>query len=240
MSRLFKRKPLTRLLPLAAVALLAPSIALAGGKAVMVTSAQPMDMGGDPSTSMTLTWRDANTMRMDFGDPNNYLIMLDGKGYSVSEDEGETMVMDMSGMGDMIRAMAGKEAKTDQPFGSINSVTAANSSKTVAGIKGQVYNITWTEPDGSQQSGEAVLTNDPLVVEMTNAYMTSMGAMVGADFTRTFKAALPSSHQGLLQVGEQFHVESVQSADPSASLFTLPAEPMDLKGLLGELSELTR
>lgn len=243
MSHLFKLKQQTLAWPLVAVSLLLPSIALAGGKATIVTTAQPMQMEAQTHNSGTstikLTWRDQKTLRMDFGDvgADTYLIMRDGKTYSVSQNDGQPLVMDMSAMSGLMKNMMPKGNSNEHPFGSIDSIKATQNSETVAGIKGQVYNMSWTEPDGSKQSGDAVLTDDPLVIEMTQAYLGAMSAMVGDEYTRLYQNALPDADQGLLKVGNQFYVESVSQADPPAASFELPAQPMDLRSLLGEMGK---
>lgn len=248
MSRFFKFKPQVRLL--VAVSLLLPTIALAGGKATMITTEQPMKMEGQADnsgpTTITLTWQDQNTLRMDFGDvgadnlADTYLIMRDGKTYSVSQNDGQPLVMDMSAMSSLMKSMMPKGSNDENPFGNIDSIKATQNSETVAGIKGRVYNMSWTDPDGSKQSDEAVLTDDPLVVEMTQAYLGAMSTMVGDEYTRLYKDALPSADQGLLKVGDQFYVESISPADPPAASFELPAKPMDLQSLMGQMEQMAQ
>lgn len=225
------------LLNVAIALLLLPCAALAGGKATMVTTSQPTQVGGQSmgggETTATITWRDAGTMRMDFGDDAGSLITRDGKTYSVSQSGGKTQVMDMSAMMKMMQAMGGQRSQSKNPFGSIDSVQATGATDTVAGIKGRVYHMTWTDPDGSKKSGDAVLTDDPLVVEMTLAYLGSMGGMVGADTTKAFQNALPGKDRGLLRMGDQVQVKSISRADPPASAFKLPAKPMDMQSIMG-------
>ncbi|MBO1518718.1 hypothetical protein [Oceanisphaera pacifica] len=243
MSNSYRLTALTQRSTLAAATLLLPSMALAGGEAVMVASAQPMHAEGlamdAEQTTMTMTWQDANNMRINFDDDSStYLIMRDGKAYSISQEDGKALVMDMASMSGMIQAMGkamNKGKGSGDPFGSIDSVSATQQNKTVAGINGTVYNMTWTEPDGSQQSGKAVLTGDPLTVEMTQAYINYMGAMLGSDHVRAYQEAMPKNASGLLQMADQLYVESIRAADPPASLFELPAEPMDLQGLMGDI-----
>lgn len=228
------------LMTAAITGLLLSSTALAGGKATLVTTNQPTPQPGrsapagtsGPKTEMTITWRDVDTLRMEMGDEGDYLLMRDGKAYSVSQSDGQTMVMDMEGMGAMVQAMASKGGQNKNPFGSIDSVEATGKTDTVAGIKGRVYHMTWTDPDGSPKSGEAVLTDDPLAVEMTRAYFTSTGSMVGMDITNAFLDALPGKDRGLLRMGEQLQVESISRADPPASTFKLPAKPVSLREMM--------
>lgn len=214
-----------------AMALVLPGIALAGGKATLVSSPDSMPMGEDASGTMTITWENADTARLDFGDPSHYLIARDGKTYTVSTEGGQTMVMDMASMGAMMQAMSAQGDK-NKPFGQIHVVEDKKTTATVADIKGQVYHLKWSEPDGNQKSGDAVLTDDPLVVEMTQAYFNAISTMVGSKQMDDFLEALPQKKRGILQMGEQFHVESIQKMDPPASTFELPAKPMNMQDLL--------
>ena len=244
MSPVFKLKPQTRLRSLAAASLLLPGIALAGGTATLVTTEQPMQMEGKARnsnpTTMTISWRDEKNLRMDFAKAGAdiYLIMRDGKTYSVSESDGQPLVMDMSAMGGLVKSMLPKGGDSEHPFGSIDAINSTNTTETVAGIEGQVYQMQWTDPDGSKQSGEAVLTNDPLVVEMTQAYLGAMSAMVGDEYTQTYQDLMPGDNKGLLKVGKQFYVESISSKALPATSFELPAEPMDLRSLMGQMGKM--
>ena len=226
------------LLNAALALLLLPCAALAGGKATIVTTTQPIQQPGRSSTragtpsTMAITWRDAETMRMDPGDSADYMLVRDGKAYSVSQDGGETMVMDLAGMSAMVQAMASQGGEKKNPFGSIDSVEATGATQTVAGVTGRVYHMKWTDPDGSRKSGDAVLTDDPLAVEMTRTYFSSMGRMFAADAANAFLNALPDNDRGLLRMGNQFHVESISRADPPDATFELPAKPVTLKELM--------
>lgn len=228
---------LIRIWPIAMFILLLPCVALAGGKATLISKNEPMQVGGKSigggSSTMTLTWQDASTMRMDMDEKGDAaIIKRDGKTYSISRSNGETQVMDMSAMMKMMQAMGGEAAQTQNPFGGINSIKATGKTETVAGIKGRVYHMTWTNPGGSRESGDAVLTDDPLVVEMTRAYLGSMSGMTDADTAANWEDALPGKDRGLLRMGDQMRVDSISRADPPASTFELPAKPVDMKKLM--------
>lgn len=202
-----------------------PTTALAGGKAALAA-------GGN---TLHIAWRDAETLRMETGDDSSYFIMRDGKAYSVTQAGGTPRVMDMAAMMQMMRAMGGQSAPQPAPdsFGSVGKVEATGATETVAGIKGRVYRMTWTDPDGSKHSGEAVLTDDPLAVQMTSAYLGSVTAMFGSDNSSSFQSGLPGKDRGLLRVGDSFQVTSISRTDPPASAFELPAEPMDMSKMFG-------
>jgi len=226
--------PLTRLGPLAAIVLLSlPGVALAGGKAT-ISMGQPEGSTptGESTETTIITWHDTDTMRMDIGDTTDYMLVRDGKMYMVSQSDGEMEVMDLSGMSAMVQGMASQELKDENPFGSIESVKATGATATVAGVKGRVYRMSWTNPDGSRKTGDAVLTDDPLVVEMTQAYLGSMSAMGGPELTASFENSLPDDDRGLLRMDEQFQIDSISRIDPPATTFELPAEPMDMRSLM--------
>lgn len=187
-------------------------------------------MSGEVGTA-TVTWRDADTVRMDFDDQNSYILMRQGKVYSVSGSGGETQVMSMSVVRKMVQSMG--KSGTRNPFGNVDSVEVTGATEIVAGIKGRAYHMTWTDGAGNRKSGSAVLTDDPLVVEMTRLYIGMMAGMVGEETTLAFQNALPGKRQGLLRMGDQFRVDSIRSADPPASTFALPAKPMDMQSLMG-------
>lgn len=201
---------------------LLPATALAGGSAKMQT--------GD--TTMQVVWQDENTLRTGGEDASSYLIVRDGKAYSVSTANGQPRVMEMAGMLKMMQAMAGESQNQESRFGHVDSVEKTGASETVAGIEGRVYLITTTDPNGKTETVETVLTDNPLVVEMTRAYLGSMQAMFGGDDLGAFMDALPDDEHGLLRAGEDFRLLSIASDDPPASLFELPAEPMNLQQMM--------
>lgn len=237
MHYLTKLKPLTKHWPLAIATLLLPSsLVLAGGKATLITTNEATQVSGQAidkeSHTISLTWDDVDTLRMDFGTPSHYLIARDGKTYSITQEGGETLVMDMDSMSNMIQSMSGQDQK-ENPFGTVDTVKATKDTETIAGIKGKVYHITWTEADGSKKSDNAVLTDDPLVIEMTRAYFNSISAMGGgSDYLDVFLDSLPNNERGILKIGEQFYVESIQKIDPPASTFELPAKPVNLQNMI--------
>jgi len=221
------------------VAWLLPCAALAGGKASLVMDHVPVpatgqSMSGEASDA-TVIWNDDDAVRMDIKGQSGYLLMRDDNVYSVSQSGGGAQVMELSGMMKMMQSMGRTAAKAGNknPFGRVDSVNATGDTETVAGIEGRVYHMSWTSGDGRRQSGDAVLTDNALVVAMTRAYIGVLAGMGGEDTWSAFQNALPGKDRGLLRMGDQFRVGSIRRADPSASTFTLPAKPMDMKSLMG-------
>lgn len=100
----------------------------------------------------------------------------------------------------------------------------------MAGVQGHVYRLQWTDKQGKQHREEAVLTSDPLVVEMTDAYLSGIQSLYGSGAT-AFRNSLPEGERGLLRSGG-FRVESISGKALPASDFELPAKPMDPKQFL--------
>ena len=123
----------------------------------------------------------------------------------------------------------------------IKSVKATGDTQTVAGIKGEVYTLTAIDKKGQRKTMEAVFTSDPLVVEMTTAYLAFSESMIGAKNMSEFKNAFPKDKQGLLRLGDDMVVQSISNKKPAASTFELPAKPTNMndmmKGLMKQLQQ---
>lgn len=207
-------------------AMLLPLAAIAGGTATIATD------GG----TMQLAWQDHGAVRMDIEGQDHYMVMRDGRIYAVDMSAQPPRVMDMSGMMKMFAAMAGESAQSQMPFGQIESVEATGESATVAGIEGRVYEVTMTDPDGQTETKTVVLTDNPLVVSMTQAYVDALLQTLAPDVAAGLLAALPADDRGLLRSGESdFRVTAISGEEPSASLFELPAEPTSLGQMMQQM-----
>lgn len=228
----------TRLQPAAALFLLLPGLALAGGKATLIEAGHSMPIGNQAietgPTEISITWQDADTVRMDF-DEDSLLFRLDGKTYTVSRSDGDIEVIDIGAMIEMMHSMThqgeGQDDKDslDESF----STQATGRTETLAGFEGRVYQVQSNLFDEDDGPDEVVFTDDPLVVEMTHAYFGVMDGMASKEMGQSWLDALPGKDRGLLRLGDQLRLESIQRADPPASAFELPAEPMDLQSQMG-------
>lgn len=195
-----------------------PLAALAGGTATVQSGASSTD-------KLSVKWRDTANMRLQQAGKTQYFLMRDGKGYVVMSRDGKPRVFDVSSMGPMIRAMS-----KDKPGFVSGSFEPTGKSETVAGIRGHVYHATWTDAQGKHE-GEAVLTSDPRVVEMTRGYLALVDS-IGAGDDAASHFNLPASESGLLRLGDQFRVLSISGDTPPAEDFKLPAKPMSLMDMI--------
>jgi osmotically-inducible protein OsmY len=204
---------------LAGLCLLMPAHVLAAGAATLEISAD------QSSSRMDMSWRDQN-LRMEMPDQGSaYLLIHGDKAYSVTTEQGQTMVLDMSSMREM--AQSGNE---DVDLGSLEQLEATGESETIAGIEGEVYRVVWTDGNGQTHEDTAVLSDNAVVRGMTDAFRRSAEAMGGnAD---PFNDALDQRNAGILRFSDDFRVVSISGDAPPASDFELPAEPMSLEDLM--------
>lgn len=203
--------------------------ALAGGTATLEATSQ----GGN--TRMEVRWSGDN-MRMDFSNQQGtYMLVRDGKSYSVTNRGGQPMVMDMSSMAKMADAMGGDQAGANVGMAAGQPKTVQNIEKTgdtatVAGIEGDVYKVEWTDKGGNKHSDTAVLSDDERVIGLTGAFRKFSQAS-GND-SDPLGQALAGRGLGVLRFGKKFRVASISDKTPAAAAFELPAEPMNMQKMM--------
>jgi len=208
--------------------------ALADGTAVIGTP------DAEGSHEMRVSWLNQDTIRMEPVDPaaGAYMVLRDGAAYSVSPaGAGGPMVMDLSTISAMGQGLAAQSGAPG-PDASIGEHAAAEvtgmrptgARETVAGLEGAVYEIDWIDQSGAARTTTAVLSEDPLAVELTQAFST-FGETTHAEADPRSRRIVDSG-LGLLRFGESFRVASLEDGGVSAAAFELPAEPMDLESMM--------
>ena len=209
-----------------------PMLAMAAGTATI----EGKSVEGDGA--ITIMWQDDGAMRInaDPSSPENYMIVREGKIYSVFNNDGTPMVMEMGGMLKAFGAIANdlQEGGQTIPAG-IESVEATGKTETVAGIKGHVYKVTVVNDDGTTKTDDAVFSSDANVTEMTRIYMETMLSIFDQSDPESFLQALPDNERGLLRYGQEYRLASISGQAPAADQFTLPAKPTNLADMLKNL-----
>lgn len=207
---------------------------LAGASGGVAAGRASVDVAGEGErVRLDLAWRDATTVRMDFDRQPAYMLVRDGKVYSVSTAEGRTMVMDMSAMQGMMGNRGGQSPRmAPDRAAEVAAFEPTGETEEVAGIEGQVYRVVWRDGRGRERTDEAVLSGDGLAVEMSHAWRAFAAASGGDDMDalgRRFDAA----GKGVLRFGDTFRVTELSGETPPAARFELPAEPMQIPGMGG-------
>lgn len=203
-----------------------PALALGAGTASVQTDDQTMDVA----------WEDESKARIDLPERGGYLVMQEDKLYSVQTMGNRTMVMDVTAMAGMMGSMKGRmggQTPSTSPGPEeaveVESIGATGEMETVAGIEGEVYEIRWRDDGGKLHTDQAVLSDNPLAVELL-AVMDKV--------SRTFAEAMDRDHSGAMQNAlsdrglgilryDDMRLTEISGDSPAASVFELPAEPMD-------------
>lgn len=230
---------MSRFLALLLVGMVSP--ALAGGTAT-IQGTGPGPSGEDVEHTMTVTWQDEDTVRLEPDGQPAYMLVRGDNSYSVTSAGGQMMVIDMGAMmsmaqsagGGVMAGGAGPKAPTVADAQSVSRIEPTGAEETVAGITGKVYEIHWTDSDGASHVDEAVLSNDDLLRDMTVAFQAFGKALGGEEATHPLNQALSSRGLGALRFGDRFKVISISDETPPDDHFELPAEPMQLGTGLGQ------
>lgn len=199
-----------------------PLAASAGGVATLQSGKST-----DASDVSRFEWLDLHTIRAAQGS-TDYTLVLQGKPYMVDMRGAKPTVIDWAASRREAAAM-GRSMGTNKPdFLQHCTFTPTGRSETLAGITGHVYRMSWVNEDGKPQTEDAVLTDNPQVVEMTQAYLSMMDALFGdARGTAELRKSLPHE-SGFMRIGDEFHLVSISDKTPAASDFRLPAKPMTM------------
>lgn len=196
--------------------------AFADGKATIVTSdtQQPMQM--------IVHWS-GDKMRMDFPSAQQgYMLMRDGKSLMVTEQNGQTITMDMAFFKNMASEMGGtfnsKQAQT------VDSLEATGDTETIAGIEGDIYHIQWTDRGGNAHDNEIVLSDDPLAREMLQAFQTYSTSMT--DEADPIGAALLDRGLGMLRFDGRFRIDEISDTAPADDTFAIPQGAISMRDML--------
>lgn len=211
-------------LGLSAAITLAAAGAMAGKATISSGDGQPIEFeyAGD-------------SLRMNTGEAGSYMLVLDGTMYVVSNEGGQPMVFNASSM---MRGMMSSAAQfAPEQFNSeFVSLEDTGRDETVAGIKGDVYTLTYRENDETL-SEEVVLTKDPRAREFRDA-MFAMASMAediageeAAERGRDLQKEMARLNAGILRFGREMKVTAISDEKIAAARFELPAEPMDMQGL---------
>jgi hypothetical protein len=129
--------------------------------------------------------------------------------------------------------------------GRVIKFESTGKSETVAGIKGEVYEVQFEDENGEVQSGDMVLSSDPRAREFRDALFLMMGVATqlaspeAAEATDEMQKRLRDKNLGVLRYGEDFTVSSIDSKAVDDARFALPAEPLNLDGLGAMLGGMT-
>lgn len=209
-----------------------PALTWAGGTAVI--------MAGTESENMTTTIEfDGDRLRMgvDGMDAGGYMVMRDGTMYSViDQGDGQPLVMDLGAMAGMFGGMLENmesQISLEAPIENLISIESAGRREQVAGINGQVFNVTFIDEDGQRTTEEVVIGNHRALRELSQsmeAWSRGMARSLNTDIAdyEASMAPLLEHGDGILRMGDFYRLVSIDDSTPPASRFELPAAPQQM------------
>ncbi len=209
-----------RILSLALLLSAAP--VFAAGVATLATGS------GQNAQTMVIEYDDHGRTRMNMPagqEGSGYMLSRDGKVWMVMNMQGQVMVMDMARMA----AMA-PPAGDDTLRQEFISARPTGKKETVAGFPGEVYELSWRDRNGVQ-TAVAVLSKDPAVVEYSRAWMKlaeSMAKSMGQKSDNSIGRHLEKKGLGVLKMGDDFQVVSIQPGKVNEADFVLPKATMQM------------
>ncbi len=194
---------------------------------------------GDPNLpTLTFSWQDADRSRLDTPNETAHVIAVDGKAWGVARVAGHPVAMDL----DQLAVLLGKQTALarlgpDAVVPSqITALEPTGQKETVAGVTGERYRVSWIDSEDQARIDEAVLTDDPLVVEMQAALLGGMTRAIargtGINSHQAAQQELERRGLAVLRFGDDFRLESISGDPQSDERFAMPSKPIDLQRLM--------
>lgn len=218
--------------------LLAPALALAGGMAVIESG------DGSDFVRSTIEFRDDQLrLSMAQAEMEGYMLMRDGGLYAVTDQNGEPFVMDLGAMFDMMGELFDDQLAIETPITNLISVESTGRTEQVAGITGQVYQVTYRDDEQDEVvTQEVVIGNHPALRELSRSLETWSRALAertgtgASDYNVTMNELLTRG-DGVLRMGDFYRLVSLSSDTPAAARFELPAPPAQMPNIGALMSE---
>lgn len=210
--------------------------ALADGS--LTYSADGGDMG---RLEMTERWR-GGALRTDIAGVEAYMLMRDAEIYSITSAGGRVVVMALSALANMPQAQGGQsqgQMKTGAGLAmpsEVLKIEPTGNMKEVAGVTGEIHEISWLDEDGASHTDSAVLSDDPRLLENQQLKMDKAKLVQGQE-SNPLLEALQEKGLAALSFGDRFEVLSLEDHPGPEGDFLLPAEPMDLGDMIGGMSQ---
>lgn len=193
---------------------------------------------------ITIEYRDENHVRMS-APGGGYMIITGGEGYIASRDGNDWTVFAVRDMAEMMSrfganfgamSMGGDDISIVDAEGDIE-VRNTGRRETVAGIQGEVYEVTATDADGNRETTELVMSDDRDARDAYQGFMritTLMGEMVGIQgLDQLMDDAYGLGGKAVLRADNDWILTSLNTGNIPDANFNLPAEPMAIPSIPG-------
>ncbi|MFO7688400.1 MAG: hypothetical protein R6V60_20165 [Desulfobacterales bacterium] len=175
-----------------------------------------------------LSMRDDQHVRIDTNEKDTYMLLTDQKVYLVRKEEGQWSAFDMDQLSGIMKSFAkGTESSGDRRYQQKFKDTGRF--ETIAGYKGNVFEVELTDPAGKTQKEEIVLSSHPDIKKIHQGwtvFAARMAQMLGQDAARnlddSLKLAKTEGRGGMLRYGKAMTLQSVEKPSLEMAYYQLP------------------
>lgn len=191
------------------------------------------------SNPVKVYYQDDDHVRMDVGN-DTYLLVIKDKAYTVMNQGGQKMVMDMAAMGGAMKAFGGmamQQAEAKARAYDPDSVAYGKTGKkeTIAGYEGELYEVSVKGPNGLEKY-EFVASKNKDVIQLQKAFQligqrmaeTLMSKDTLAGFNRAAEMVESQNIGGMLRYGNEMVLKSLENKDLPAEVFLLPKDAIQM------------
>ena len=175
-----------------------------------------------------LSVRDDKHVRIDTNEKDTYMLVKDKKVYMVRKEDGQWTAFDMDQMADMMK-MFGRKNKQFNKTDFNEKYRDTGRYETIAGYKGKVFEVEYTDHQGQKKTDEMVLSKHKDVERIHKGWMvfaSRMAQMLGQDSARNLDQSLKSAkmkgYGGMLRYGKDLILQRVDKPSLKISHYQLP------------------
>lgn len=170
------------------------------------------------------------------GVDRGYFLLNGGRLYSVLQVSGAPMVMDVRAAAGLLGDLGW--ASSARMIAELIALEPTGEARTVAGRKGQVYDIAYRDLEGQRHSGQGVLGAQAEVRKLSAVLLEIARHLQTAAETQgqgvgQVERALEDRGLGVLSYGSEFQVTTLTEKPLAPGHLALPAQPGRLPGELG-------
>ena len=192
------------------------------------------------SADIVATWRmndGANTklsihddkhVRIDTNEKDTYMLVKDNKVYMVRKEDGQWTAFDMDQMAGMMK-MFQKNKKPSNAKEFQEKFKDTGRFETIAGYKGKVFDVEYTDDAGKKQTDEMVLSKHKDIVKIQEGWVvfaSRMAQTLGQDsaqkLDQSLKSAQMKGYGGMLRYGKDMILQRVEKPSLDITYYQLP------------------
>jgi hypothetical protein len=176
-----------------------------------------------------LSIRDDKHVRIDTNEKDTYMLVKDNKVYMVRKEDGQWTAFDMDQMAGMMKMFQkNKKPLNDKEFQ--EKFTDTGRFETIAGYKGKVFDVEYTDYTGKKQTDEMVLSKHKDIMKIQKGWVvfaSRMAQMLGQDsaqkLDQSLKSAQTKGYGGMLRYGKDMILQRVEKPSLDIAYYQLPA-----------------